>query len=305
MLLINYLQICNFNYHKNTSTIEVQAKNYNLINMKNEKTSFEEYKSVKDYTQKIFVGNDEKMVSLKLQEEEIRKIEIGLRHEQFYFIVDIINFKIIRAKGMETMGYSSDTFDMMNYVQSIPSKGIIQLMILMFKNIIEFNIEDKRLLQFMKPKFISQIPMRDAGGSIKLVKRTISPFQYNNEGQIIEYISEYVVVKNKFDNDPPEPRFSDVPSDLQEKFDLLISNAFTKDHSPFSPKLLEVIKMYAKAKPDDLIDKIAQKLKIKVSTLQYYNKEIMIKAKEFLGEYYNFATAKEVAIFLKKCGILQ
>jgi DNA-binding transcriptional MerR regulator len=63
--------------------------------------------------------------------------------------------------------------------------------------------------------------------------------------------------------------------------------------------------MYADAKPDDLIDKFALKLKIKVSTLQYYNKEILIKAKEFLGEYYNFATAREAAVFFKKCGILQ
>jgi hypothetical protein len=273
--------------------------------MKKDKTALEEFKSVKEYTQKIFSGNQKEtlQVPIDIQQKELKNLDIGLRHEQFYFIVDVVNFKIIRAKGLETIGYHSDTFDLLQYAQTIASKGILQLMTLMWKNIFDFNQKSIDHLQFLKPKFIAQIPMTHQNGDVLLVKRSITPFQYTNTGKLTQYLSEFMVIK-KFNNEAPEPRFTDIPAELFEKYSLFLSRSFLWDDSPFSNKEMVILKAYSDENQNKVAKEFAVDLNLTTETLKFYNKEIIRKSKEYFGEIYTFATARDVALFLKKCGVL-
>ncbi|MES2520899.1 MAG: hypothetical protein V4585_22480 [Bacteroidota bacterium] len=274
--------------------------------MKSKKTPIEEFKSLKEFTKNKFIedSTEKFLVTEKEQLAELDNISKGLRYEQFYFVVNVEDFTIIHAKGLEEIGFHSDKFDMMQYVQCIPSKGILQLLALMWRKIFEFNIEEKTLLSFLKPKFIVQMPFKNSQGEMMLVKRTISPFQFTNKGKLTQYLSEFTIIKNTFNNEPPEPRFTDIPADLVEKYNMFINRAFIWENSPFSPKEMIIIHAYANDNGTKSLEEFAEETDVKASTLKFYNKEIITKAKEFLGEYYTFNTAKEVAHFLRRSGIL-
>lgn len=206
--------------------------------MKVKKTQLEELKSLKEFTQKQFLENKNEHLSVseKEQQDELLKLTAGLRYEQFFFIVNVSDFSIVYAKGLEEIGYHSETFDMIQYVQAIPSSGILQLMSLMWRKIFEFNIETKTLLSFLKPKFIVQLPFKNSQGELMLVKRTISPFQFTDDGKLLQYLSEFTVIKKGFNNEAPEPRFTDIPLDLVDKYNTFsIEPLFGKIHH-FHPK---------------------------------------------------------------------
>jgi hypothetical protein len=263
--------------------------------MKKSKTAIEEFKSVKEYTQKIFSENKEEknQVSLKVQEDEIKKIEAGLRHECFYFVVDVVNFKIIKAKGLENLGYQTETFDLLQYAQTIASKGILDLMGVFWKNIFDFNQRGIAHLQFLKPKFIAQIPMKHKNGDVYLIKRSITPFQYTNTGKLTQYLSEFTIVK-KFNNEAPEPRFTDLPETFIDKFNLFVSSSFIWEESPFSPREMDILKTYVLTDKNQTAKQLSVALKMTTETLKFYNKEIIRKAKEYFGEIYSFDTAKKM-----------
>ncbi|MDZ7899339.1 MAG: hypothetical protein U5N85_15110 [Arcicella sp.] len=273
--------------------------------MKKSKTAIEEFKSVKEYTQKIFLEDKEEknQVSLKIQEEEIKKIEAGLRFEQFYFVVDVVNFKIIKAKGLETLGYHTETFDLLQYAQTIASKGVLDLMGVFWKNIFDFNQKGISHLQFLKPKFIAQIPMKHKNGDIYLIKRSITPFQYTNTGKLTQYLSEFTIVK-KFNNEAPEPRFMDMPETFVEKFNLFVSSSFIWEESPFSSKEMDILRKYVSTDRNQTAKQLSLELSMTTETLKFYNKEILRKAKDYFGEIYSFDTAMDVAFFLKNCGVM-
>jgi hypothetical protein len=275
--------------------------------MKNQKSNKEEYKSVKEYTKNEFseIKLEKLIVSEKQQLDEIEKLKIGLRHEQFFFIVNVENFSIITANGLEEIGFHSETFDMMQYAQLLPSHGILQMLTLYWKKIFEFNIQEKSLLSFLKPKYIVQIPFKNAKGEIMLVKRTISPFQFTESRRLTQYLSEFTIIKKSFDSEAPEPRFTDIPTEFDGSFNAIMKESFEWDSSPFSPKEMVILKVYADDEGKSSLKELADKCELKPSTLQFYNKEILMHTKDFLGDIYKFQTAKEVANFFKKCGVLK
>ena len=275
--------------------------------MKNQKSNKDEYKSVKQYTLNEFSENkiEKLIISEKQQKDEIEKLKIGLRHEQFFFIVNVENFSIVTAHGMEEIGFHSDTFNMVQYAQLLPSHGILQMLTLYWKKIFEFNIQEKSLLSFLKPKYIVQIPFKNAKGEIMLVKRTISPFQFTESRRLTQYLSEFTIIKKSFDSEGPEPRFADIPIEFNGNFNLIMNQSFEWETSPFSPKEMTILTVYAHDEGKSSLKDLADKCDLKPSTLQFYNKEILMHTKEFLGEIYKFQTAKEVAIFFKKCGVLK
>jgi hypothetical protein len=274
--------------------------------MKIQQTNREQFKNVKQNTEEIFfeAGLDELMVSGKQQLDEIEKLKTGLRYEQFFFVVNVEDFSVQFANGLEEIGFDSNTFTMMQYAQLIPSPGLLQILSILWMNIFEFNIKEKRLLSFLTPKYIVQIPLKNSKGEIMLVKRTISAFQFTKSGKLIQYLSEFTIIKKTFDSESPEPRFTDMPAHIEEKFSEIMNKTFVWKASPFSPKEMQILNVYAKDDGAKSVAELADEAGVTPATLKYYNKEILARTKDFLGEIFKFNSAKEIAIFLKKCGVL-
>lgn len=65
-----------------------------------------------------------------------------------------------------------------------------------------------------------------------------------------------------------------------------------------------ILQAYASDKENKSLEEFATITDVTTATLKFYNKEIINKAKDYFGEYYTFGTAKEVASFLNRCGVL-
>ncbi len=275
--------------------------------MKKHLTNIEEYRSVKEGTKNKFseLISDKLVVPEYLQKQELEKLSAGLRFEQFYFVVDVKEMRIIHAAGMEQIGFNSETFEMAQYAKLLPSKGILQLLSVFWFKIFEFCEIEKELLNFLAPKYIVQIPMKNAKSEIMLVKRTISPFQFTSESRkLTQYLSEFTIVKYGFDNEPPCPRFVDIPPNLNDKLLKFIKDSFSFDITTYSPKEQQILKIYSEDDGTKSTKELADLVGVTPSTLQFYNKQILSNTREYLGDIYKFDSAKQVAYFIRNCGII-
>ncbi len=274
--------------------------------MKKQLTNIEEYKSVKEETKNKFseLIFDKEVVPESLQKKELMKLSESLRAENFYFVVEVKEMKIIHADGMEAIGFNSKTFEMAQYAKLLPSQGVLQLLSLFWYKIFEFCEIERETLKFLAPKYIVQIPMKNAKSEIMLVKRTISPFQFTESRKLTQYLSEFTIVNYHFNNEPPYPRFIDIPNNLNEKLMKFIKNSFSFNQTPYSPKEQQILEIYSYDDGTKSTKELAEQAGITPSTLQFYNKQILANTREYLGNIYKFETAKQVASFIRNCGII-
>ena len=268
------------------------------------------YSSVKTFADEYFKNKEdyEFVVSKETQLNEIQLLKKGIRQEQFFIIIDLLNFKIIDHGGIEEFGYDSRNFSMNTYFQLIPSKGITSLLQLLGEQ--TFLKAQSDIMSFLKPSFIVQIPMKlnllDRN-SYSLVKRTISPWQMTKCGKITAYLAEFTVIKD-YDFEPLDPRIKDLPTEYSD----LIIQEFNKKFNqlkpidnPFSPKELLILKEYAHGVRTTKELMVSLKPKLSMHTINSYNKSILDKAKQLFGENLPLATAQDVAKFMSKQGLLK
>jgi hypothetical protein len=145
--------------------------------------------------------------------------------------------------------------------------------------------------------------MKNANSKIMLVKRTISPFQFSENGKIAQYLSEFNIIKFSFDNEPPSPRFIHLPESILTKKAEFLDIIPPFDFLPFSPKEKQILEIYSNDITKKSTKELAEIAKVTPATLQFYNKMILANTREFLGEIYQFESAKQVAHFFKNCVI--
>jgi len=266
----------------------------------------DEFTSSKAFAKELF-PNPEKMkfsVSAEQQQTELKRIKEGLRYEQFFCIIDMLNFEMKYAAGFEALGYNSSQVSLKDYFKMIKVDGIVQLMQLLGRE--TFKLSHLDIINFMRPKFITTIPMIHTDGRTLLIKRTISPWQVTTEMQIVEYISEFTVI-GEYNGEPINPRIEDVNPAAKEIYDRVVNKMLAvQPHfkNPFSPKETLLLKYYNENEGNSP-QVTAGENNITVQTLYDYNKKILSKAKKFFGENVAFTSAKMVAKHLKDNGFLK
>jgi hypothetical protein len=269
----------------------------------------DEYDKAKFFAKELFSDIQEPkfLVSSKQQDEELKKLKIGLRDEQFYIIVDMLSFEIVAAGGLEEVGFRSDDFSMRQYFKLLETDGVVQAMTLLAREM--FRLTGKAGMKFMSPKYISQLPLKNQSGQTILVKRVMSPWQVLADGRACSYISEFTIVSPLYQGETLNPRFIGLEEPILTELNKQIAIAFSlKSHfkNPFSPKEMLILTQYSKLRQDESLNSIAEAtgINIKVSTLKFYNKMILEKARKMFGEL-GFRTARDVANYLKKHGLIQ
>lgn len=267
----------------------------------------QEIQQLQAFVQELFPDPTQlaRVVPPKLQQAELNTLQAGRRAEQFYFTVDLPTLTLSNATGLEEIGYDSSRFTFRKYLSCIPSQGMLQLVTLLGKQ--SFLMSDKSVLTFMNPKFVASIPITIADGRIMLVKRTISPWQFTEQGQLVGYLSEFTVLK-PYDNEPMAPRFVNMPPELEAEFNTMVARVFANlpaKTNPFSPKEIGLLKLYVETNERALsIQELATLAGISVHTVHTHNRNILAKAKTMFGSGLSAKTAREVAFFLKKSGML-
>ncbi len=268
-----------------------------------------EYKRIQSFIKQLFPKPDEltAFVSPSVQAAALEKLTQGRRPEQFFFIFNLPDTEIVTAVGMDELGYADSAFTFWQYLRCLPSPGLLQSTRLLSEQI--FRMQRQFPVQFLRERFIANVPMRHANGQIWLVKRSITPWQHTTTGLLTAYLSEFTILK-PYEGEPMNPRFTGISESAHTEFYKAVHEIFagvaSPRKNPFSPRELEVLRAYA-AVPDGqrpTARQIADLVKATPLTIKDYNKNILTKAKELFGEDFVVETAFDVAVFLKKNGLL-
>ncbi len=268
-----------------------------------------ELRQLKAFVHELFPKPDSLtfVVPEAVQQQESRTMRQGLRSEQFFMVVDFVNLKITEAAGLEEIGYDSARFTTFRqYLSIFPSQGMLQLITLVGKQ--AFALSHQSVLSFMKPNYVAQVPITCADGSVMLAKRMASPWQYTDTGKMTSYVVEYTVMK-PYENEPMNPRFLNLDPAIETEFNNVSAKLFANMPARanlFSPKEIVLMKLYVAEEHQGLSAKqLAVLAGVAHNTINTHNKTIMQKAKTMFGESILAKTARDVAVFLKKSGLLK
>ncbi|WP_341226024.1 hypothetical protein [uncultured Arcticibacterium sp.] len=266
----------------------------------------EELAGIQDFVKELYgdFKNHLPIIPKKLHEDELKKLKIGRRRETFYFVVDFMNLEITEANGLDEIGFQEAHFTFKDYISLMPEGAMRQLLFLLGKQ--TFKMAERTFIGFLKPKFVALVPLTNSDGETLLCKRTISVWQMSEEGQILSYLSEFVIIK-KFENEAALPRFYDVDPKIKEIFNGMVNKVFNHlpaHENPFTHREIVLLNLYAQNLEKPFTAKeIAKKENLSITTVHSYNKNILTKARRFFNND-AIKSAKEVAALMKKNGIL-
>jgi hypothetical protein len=271
-------------------------------------THEEEYQRIRSFTTQLFSDYSSltTAVSASIHAQTVETLTQGRRPEQFFFIVNLLDLEIINAVGMHEMGYADSSFTFRQYLNCLPGPGFLQSTRLLSEQI--FRMQERFPVRFMREQFIANVPMRHANGQLLLVKRSITPWQHTSTGLITAYLSEFTILKN-YEGEPMNPRFANIPDDFSGEFYQAIHQIFANlsaRKNPFSPREIDVMRAYTTAADGKrpTAKQVAERTNTTPLTIKDYNKTILAKAKNLFGEDFAAETAFDVAVFLKKNGLL-
>ncbi len=270
-------------------------------------TISQEYKALKVFVKELFP--EPYALTLQVppeqQQQELQRLRMGRRPEQFFFVVDFIGLSVIEADGLEEIGYSSKQFSFRQYLSMIASGSMLRLTTLLGKQ--TFMLSNRSLLQFMKPQFVTQLPLTQADGRVMLTKRTVSPWQITNTGRITAYLSEFIILK-PYEDEPMNPRFVHLEPATEAVFNRIVAQLFANlptQANPFPPKEMSILKLYVDPRyAGQTTEQFARLAGVTLKTLRTHNRNIVENARDMFGETLPVKTAFDVASYLKKCGLL-
>ncbi len=263
---------------------------------------------IREFMNEMLVGHSATngVVSELDQQHELERLTKGRREEQFFFVVDLQRVELTVAVGWAEMGYQDETFSFHAYLNMIPNKAVSELLLIMGKQAYRLSAK-LGIIRFMKPKYISQIPLKHRDGRVFLCKRTISGWQISESNLVLAYLSEFTILKI-YESEPLNPRFLGLDNVVKDVFKRMVSQVFFQQPShknPFAPREQQLLRLHLE-NPDIVLtaNDVADRLNTKTSTIQDYNKQIIRKSRQHFGDDLPVQTARDVAFYLHKNGLL-
>jgi hypothetical protein len=158
-------------------------------------------------------------------------------------------------------------------------------------------------LQFGKQKYLSLVGLKHYDGTYIMFKKSTSIFQYDEHNRLLSQLNEFTKI-DVYEGEALKPRISESEGFQKKDFERLVFEMTMRSFMEkkfFSAKELTVLKLYA---GDGNITRgqLADLLHVATTTIDTYNKRILIKARETFT--HSFASSREVALYLKKERIL-
>lgn len=250
------------------------------------------------------------LVDKTTQETEVENLKKTIKFEQFFFVLNLTERKIEHAHGIgEWLGYADANFALFDYFRIIHPRHLASLN-MSAQSAFETANSEMFSLKFMGQKIVIQIPLLHANGKYILTKRTLYPFQIDKKtGIVTSYLNHYVVLKEYQDLAALDLRVGNDTELLTKAENKALKNnqkiLLDNTNRPFSfnTNEIKILKLIA-TKPDITQKEICKTLDIKLETLQKTtNRRIITKAREHF-DIEAFSSMKEVAMFLKKEGVI-
>jgi hypothetical protein len=270
----------------------------------------DEYQGIRQFVASMFPDPGQLMltVAASQQADELARLRNSRWTEQFAIVTNLLTTEVEHAFGLAELGYADATFTFRQYLHCLPNPGALRNSILLSKELFSIAVDELPVMGFLRPRFVVNIPMRHANGEVMLVKRTLSPWQLTDKGQMAAYLSEFQLIK-PYEGEPLSPRFLDVPEAVKVKFYQAVHQLFAQmaiRQNLFTVRELGLLQAYL-GKPSQQrpsAKMLAGQMSLSELMIKEYNKSILTKAKGFFSDDVPFQTAYDVAIFLFKTGLL-
>lgn len=253
------------------------------------------YPSHKKY--ELRVSEEEQLKEIKLLKETI------VRDERFFFVVDCVNRKLRHIHGMEWLGYHDLHFGLKEYIDIMHPVHFPTALVTAKATLTVASTCST--LGFMRQKYITQMPLKNAKGTYIDTKRSFTPFQISKENMVLEYLAEFTIIRTmteQIGNLSPEVR--EFYTRLYEVENIIRKRStedFSGEKSYFTTQELRVLRELA-YDTDLKMKDVAVSLALELRTVETYIRRAMEKAEVLLQ--HRFRNGRELALFLKNEGVL-
>jgi hypothetical protein len=250
----------------------------------------------------------QKIISEEQQAESVNQLKDIVKYESFFFVTDMLNSRLYALHGLQKwLGYSDRDFTEAKFRSIVHPAHHIALAIQAYA-VIQIGLSGGFNKAFMhQSNYTVFLNIKHNDGHYVLVKRNATPFQYDQNGRLLEYMNIFTII-DQYHDKPFElsglnPRAFDsdgknlpILEDVREK-----TKQFFIGTKFFSKNELEIIRTHA-YNENTSVKVISQKLKIAESSAETYHKRILIKAFELF--HVKFKSVKEVSVFLRKQSLI-
>ena len=138
-------------------------------------------------------------ISEEKHEWELEKLSKTVEYGQFFFVLDLVNRKIIRANGLKRwLGYDDGNFTLAKYISIIHPRNLETLNVFA-QAAFEIANSKEHKVTFMEQKYSVQLPLFHEDGNYISTKRSLYPFQISEDGKVMAYLNHFTIVKDDFD----------------------------------------------------------------------------------------------------------
>lgn len=277
-------------------------------------------KSISDPTESIDKGKPNEIIKI------LKRLK---HHDEFYIAVDMRTQKPIWHFGIDTyLGYDKKQNDELSFdfftelIHPFVRQWAIAYIAGMYKCILENKLSE---LEFLKTRYVVNLPIRKSNGNYMLVKQIGMPFQFDRNGKMVSFLNSYFIV-DKYKGEPLKPRLFSMEKPLKKDQELLMMetsfflnippqnlltiqeqkgiNAFKKALRYDSDILAKVSDISAKSNQHTKLNtnaksKISQRLKKRLEPLIDIQED-----KDFLRWLPNLKNTKTFVDFMIGCGIV-
>lgn len=242
----------------------------------------------------------------QLGEIDLLKETIGGR--RFFFVIDMVNFKMMHCHGVQKwLGYSEKEFTLKKYWDSVVHPGAKRSLLLLVKKMYEMLSTGHFPLEFMVQRFSTKLPVKARNGKYLLTLKTSSIFQYDEKNRLLAYLDEFTIIGDYNDEPGTEPviyntkgeietaKVSEILQKVQEQFQRM---------NVYSLAELQIARKLAYS-PEVTQAELAGQFECSVHTIKTLYKRFLFKTREFFNKNEDeIPTMLDAVMFLKKEGLL-
>lgn len=249
------------------------------------------------------------VVSNEKQKQEIQNLKESIKYQQFFFVLDLVNRRVIHTHGLKKwLGYDDDNFTLLKYLTIIHPRHLESLNVFAQAAFETANSKEHQVT-FMEQKYSVQLPLLHENGSYISTKRSLYPFQISEDGKVLAYLNHFTIVKEDFDatialnpevkttNQKPQKDLANIV--VKQKAKNIIANS--SKIAGFSQRQLKILRAMVD-NPTKNQGQVFDELGIK-STRNTDISRIITQARLYY-EHEDFTTLKEIALFLQREGLI-
>jgi hypothetical protein len=266
-----------------------------------------DFSSVKHFVQSFFDEDLNALSPVVPKEEQLRETTLlkeTLGSERFFFVIDIPDFEIKEAHGINRwLGYSDSQFSLQYYWENVVHPECRKPLLMMAQTLFAALCKGVYPLQFMVQRYSGKIALKHRNGHYVYAKKTSSIFQYDDQNRLLGYLNEFTILGD-YNGEPIEPRMYNSSGEREtEKEQAMLAKNMERflEMKIFSAQELQIARKLA-YEPEITQQEIADQFNLSRHTVDTYYKRFLVKARDFFHK--EFRSATETAVYLRREGLL-